>query len=115
MAQETEKLARGPAIRSATPHVEKPATGARPGAGLGVRGMMAVAITLVCWASAFPGIRAGLTAYSPGEVALLRYLVASAALAGFALATRMRLPTRQDVLPIALIGVIGISVYNLAL
>jgi drug/metabolite transporter (DMT)-like permease len=69
----------------------------------------------VLWASAFPAIRLGLQTYSPAHVALLRYLVASLALAGYALATRMPLPQRRDLPGLALLGFLGITVYNLAL
>jgi hypothetical protein len=37
-------------------------------------------LTIVLWASAFAGIKAGLAAYSPGEVALLRFLTAKSKL-----------------------------------
>lgn len=49
-------------------------------------------LTIIFWASAFAGIRAGLEFYSPGHVALVRMLVASAVLALYALLVRMRLP-----------------------
>ena len=35
---------------------------------------------VVLWASAFVGIRIGLKGYSPGSLALLRYLIASASM-----------------------------------
>ncbi len=75
----------------------------------------AIAVTLVLWASAFVGIRAGLKGYAPAELALLRYLVASAALGAYALAAGIRLPARRDWGRIALIGFLGFTVYNLAL
>ncbi len=73
------------------------------------------AITVVLWASAFAGIRAGLQSYSPESVALLRYLTASAVLAGLAIAQKTPLPAREDVPGIALMGFIGFTVYNVAL
>ena len=85
----------------------------------------AIAVVLVLWASAFAGIRAGMRldaagqvgadGYGPGELALLRFGVASLVLAGFALARRMRLPDRSDLGHIALAGFLGISVYHVAL
>jgi drug/metabolite transporter (DMT)-like permease len=75
----------------------------------------AIAVTVVLWASAFPGIRAGLAAFSPTELAALRFIVASAALAVYAVATRMRLPDRRDWGRIALAGLVGIAGYNIAL
>jgi drug/metabolite transporter (DMT)-like permease len=72
-------------------------------------------ISIFFWASAFAGIRAGLAAYSPGHLALLRFLVASAALAGYAVLTRMGLPDRRDVPALALTGFTGITMYHVAL
>jgi drug/metabolite transporter (DMT)-like permease len=76
---------------------------------------VAAGMTVVLWASAFPGIRVGLIAYAPGQVALLRYGVASCVLAVYAVATRLPLPRGRDVPGIALTGAVGIAVYNLAL
>ena len=39
------------------------------------KALCAVAVTLLLWASAFAGIKAGLKAYSPGQLALLRFIV----------------------------------------
>lgn len=77
--------------------------------------LAALSVTLVLWASAFVGIRAALTAYSPGHLALLRFLAASAAVACYALATRMRLPEVRDLPMIVLQGFIGYFVYHVAL
>lgn len=82
---------------------------------LDARLLMAIGITLIFWASAFAGIRAGLTAYAPGHLALLRFLVASAVLALYALLTRMPLPRGRDLPAILLLGFVGITVYHLAL
>lgn len=81
--------------------------------------------TLVLWASAFPGIREGMQVtaagtvgpggYGPGEVALLRFATASAVLVVFAVLTRMRLPRREDLLGIAVAGVVGITGYHVPL
>ena len=51
---------------------------------LTTRALLALAATLLLWASAFAGIRAGLRAYSPAHLAVLRFLVASAVLAIYA-------------------------------
>ena len=86
---------------------------------------MAIAGVLLLWASAFAGIRAGMRitpagyigtdGYGPGELALLRFSTASAALALYGLATRMRLPARADLPGIGLAGLLGISIYHVAL
>ncbi len=76
---------------------------------------LAAGITIVLWASAFPGIRAALHAYTPAHVALLRYATASLVLAGYALIRRMRLPRWRDLPGITLLGLVGIAFYNLML
>lgn len=75
----------------------------------------AIVVALLLWASAFAGIRAGLHSYGPGEVALLRFGTASVALLLYAAVTRMRMPDRRDLPVIALAGVVGISIYHVAL
>lgn len=82
---------------------------------MGARTLMALGVTLLFWASAFAGIRAGLEAYAPGHLALFRFLVASAVLAGYAVSTRMRLPEKRDIPAILLLGFLGITVYHTAL
>jgi drug/metabolite transporter (DMT)-like permease len=54
--------------------------------------IMAIAVTLIFWASAFAGIRAGLKAYNPGNLVLFRFLTASLVLLVYAIITRMPLP-----------------------
>lgn len=79
------------------------------------RTLVAVAITLVLWASAFAGIKEGLTGYGPGELALLRFGTASVVLALYAILKRMRLPRLKDIPQLALAGTLGITVYHVAL
>jgi drug/metabolite transporter (DMT)-like permease len=79
------------------------------------RALLALAVSLVLWASAFAGIRAGLRGYSPAEVALLRYATASLVLAAYAALIRMRLPQRRDLPGLALTGVLGFTAYNILL
>ncbi len=79
------------------------------------RALVAIAVTLLCWASAFAGIRASLATYTPGEIALLRFLVASAVLSVYAVFTRMRLPKKRDLGAISLMGFLGITAYHLLL
>lgn len=79
------------------------------------RTLGAALVTIILWASAFAGIRAGLRSYSPESVALLRYLTASVALALIALLTRMPLPRVRDIPWIFLMGFLGFAFYNVAL
>lgn len=76
---------------------------------------LAVLVTVVTWASAFAGIRAGLRSYAPENLALLRYLTASVILAGYALVTRMPLPARRDWPALIGLGLAGFTIYNVAL
>ena len=76
---------------------------------------MALAATVVFWASAFAGIRAGLGAYGPGEIALFRFVVASVVLGAFALVRRMRLPEWRDLPAVFLAGFLAFTVYHVAL
>jgi drug/metabolite transporter (DMT)-like permease len=79
------------------------------------RTLLALGFTLVIWASAFAGIRAGLRAYAPSNLAVLRFLVASAVLAVYAAVAHFRRPKLRDIPGLALSGAIGITFYNLAL
>jgi drug/metabolite transporter (DMT)-like permease len=79
------------------------------------RVLIALLVTLVLWASAFVGIRAGLSSYTPGHLVLLRFLIASFALLVYALLTRMRLPVYRDIPALLLLSFIGITVYQVAL
>ena len=79
------------------------------------RTLIALAFALVIWGSAFAGIRAGLRAYSPANLAILRFLVASLVLAIYAGIAHFRRPVLRDVPGLVLTGAIGIAFYNLAL
>ncbi len=72
--------------------------------------------TMVLWASAFPGIRAGLEGYTPGALALLRFLIASVCMAIMHFNIPKKIPiTWRDRGILLLIGVIGLGIYNIAL
>ena len=79
------------------------------------RTLFALGLTLVVWASAFTGIRAGLRAYSSANLAILRFLVASLVLAIYAWIAHFRRPDLRDVPGLVLTGAIGITFYHLAL
>lgn len=76
---------------------------------------LAVAVTLLLWASAFAGIKAGLTAYSPGELALLRFLCGSIAMGLYARSRGFGLPDPKDLPRILLVGFLGFTVYHVFL
>lgn len=77
--------------------------------------LIALAVTLVLWASAFAGIKEGLRGYGPGELALLRFATASAVLAVWAAIKHLRLPAQRDLPKVLLAGMLGISIYHVAL
>src|SRR5579862_9656556 len=82
---------------------------------LNSRTLVALAFTLVVWASAFAGIRAGLRGYSPADLAILRFMVASAVLAVYAGFAHFRRLELRDIPGLVLTGAVGITFYNLAL
>lgn len=79
------------------------------------RAFVAILVTLLPWSSVYPIIKNALSDFSPAHLVLLRFLVASAALAAYAAAVRMPLPAWRDWGPLLGLGFLGISVYHTAL
>jgi len=79
------------------------------------RALLATLITILPWSSVYPIIKNALQDFSPVHLVLLRFLVASAALLVYALATRMPLPTPQDWWPMLGLSLLGISIYHTSL
>jgi drug/metabolite transporter (DMT)-like permease len=77
--------------------------------------LAAVAAAIFFGASAYAAIGDALDTYSPGPLALLRMLVASAVLTVYAAISRMRLPEARDLPAVALAGLFAFALYNLAL
>lgn len=77
--------------------------------------ILAMVGAILFWASAFPAISVALTSYTPTEVAFLRYIAASTVLLIYALIKRMPLPRSKDIPAIAFLGLMGFTVYNIAL
>jgi hypothetical protein len=63
-------------------------------------------------ASGFTGISVGLEGYSPGPLALLRFLAASLVLVVYATLSRMRLPEAWDLPALALMGFLAFSAFT---
>ncbi len=93
-----------------TPAAPPPATSHLDALSLG-----AISITILFWASAFAGIRAGLDAFSPGHLTLYRFLVAAVVLGLYAAAVRLPLPSAVDALRIFGLSFCGITLYHLLL
>jgi drug/metabolite transporter (DMT)-like permease len=79
------------------------------------KAIAAVATSLLLWGSAFAGIRAALDGYPPGELVLLRFLIASASLAVWALISKMPMPRMRDLPGMAALGLLGIAGYQITL
>lgn len=89
-------------------------SGAHPSSPSG-KAYLALAFSVLVWGSAFAGIRAALQAYSPIQIALLRYGVASLVLLGIARWKGLRMPAFKDLPGLALVGFLGITIYNVAI
>ena len=72
------------------------------------------AVVLV-WGSAFPAIGAAVVHYQPGQLVLLRFLVAAVVLGARALVVRQRLPQRRDLAMIGLAALTGVVGYQVPL
>lgn len=79
------------------------------------RALAAVLVTLLPWSSVYPIIKDALADFSPEHLVLFRFLVASLALAVYALIVRMPLPQWRDWPPLMGLGLLGISIYHTAL
>lgn len=77
--------------------------------------ILAVAIAILAWSAAWVSIRKAVEHYPPGQLALGRYLVASTALAVVWLARGRKLPPAKDLPWLLLMGILGFTLYNLAI
>jgi drug/metabolite transporter (DMT)-like permease len=76
---------------------------------------LALLCTVLGWASAFAGIRAGLTAFGPFELGSLRFAVAAIPAAALLLVLRPAWPTRREFLRLALRALICVAMYTVLL
>lgn len=77
--------------------------------------VLALAVTVVLWASAFPAIRVALGGYGPTELSLFRLAVATAVLVAVLPWMKVRLPARRDLPRVLAVGATGMSAYQLLL
>lgn len=83
---------------------------------LNIKAFVMASITIIIWGSSFPVIRSVFQGgYTPGPLILSRYLIASALFVIFALSpwVKIRLPQKEDLLKITILGLVGISVYHI--
>jgi drug/metabolite transporter (DMT)-like permease len=79
------------------------------------RALIYIAIALITWSSAYAAIAYALASFTPGEVALARLAIGSLCFALLVWAKRVPLPQRSDWLQLAVLGVLGLTVYHLCL
>lgn len=84
-------------------------------AGVDRKALLAVAVTVVLWASAFVAIRSAVVHYSPGALALGRLLAGSLTLGVILLVRREGWPARAAWPGIVISGVLWFGVYMVAL
>lgn len=76
--------------------------------------LLAAGFATLVWSSAFAAVSYGLRAFSPAELALLRFGIASSILAVPVALGWITLPPRRDWPAVALLGLLGMTVYQLA-
>lgn len=77
--------------------------------------LFAAAVALLVWSSAFAAIAYGLRAFSPAELSLLRFGIASLCLAVPVAFGAIRLPPLRDWPAVTALALIGMTVYQLSL
>ena len=77
--------------------------------------LLAAAVTVVLWASAFVGIRAAGDELSPGPLSLARLAIGAAALGLLVALRRDALPSRADAPGLLVCGLLWFGLYNVAL
>jgi len=77
--------------------------------------LAAAGVAILTWSSSFAAIAYGLQAFTPAELSLFRFLIASAVLVVPVAAGWIKLPPLRDWPAVLALGFIGISVYQLTL
>ncbi|SEO53668.1 DMT family transporter [Pseudomonas sp. NFACC39-1] len=81
----------------------------------GARIILATTFVIFCWAYSPIGIRIGLQAYEPGQLALMRFLIASAFMALVAMVKGIARPRLRDLPLLAVLGFFAVSLHHIAL
>jgi len=76
--------------------------------------LLAAGLTIVVWSSAFSAFAYGLQAFSPAELALFRFAIASALLLVPVSLGWIKLPPRRDWPAVMVLGLLGMTIYQLA-
>jgi drug/metabolite transporter (DMT)-like permease len=88
---------------------------ARPSATMDGASLGLLVFTVLVWASAFAGIRVGLTVFGPVELGALRFLIAGVPAAIYLLAVRPPLPRPGEVWRFVWGGVVFVGLYTVLL
>ena len=81
----------------------------------GLKISMATVFVILCWAYSPIGIRIALQGYEPGQLALMRFLIASAFMAAVAAVMGISLPRLKDLPVLMLLGFFAVSLHHIAL
>ncbi|WOE81482.1 DMT family transporter [Pseudomonas protegens] len=81
----------------------------------GFKLLLATAAVILCWAYSPVGIHIGLEDYSPGHLALLRFLIASLFMAAMAVALKISLPRWRDLPWLLVLGFFAITLHHVSL
>lgn len=82
--------------------------------GMDAATALAAAVMVIVWGSSSVATRVGMDSYSPGRLALFRFLITTVILVGYMLLTRMRVPPWRDLPGLLLLALVGISITQLA-
>ena len=77
--------------------------------------VVALAVTILGWASAFPAIRAGLAGFGPLQLGALRFGIAAVPAAIFLAITRPKLPALHEAWRFVFGGVVFVALYTVLL
>ncbi|WLH10593.1 DMT family transporter [Pseudomonas hefeiensis] len=81
----------------------------------GARIILATLFVIFCWAYSPIGIRIGLQAYEPGQLALMRFLIASVFMVLVAMVKGISWPRFRDLPLLAVLGFFAVSLHHIAL
>lgn len=76
---------------------------------------LVIASVILCWAYSPIGVHMGLHSYSPGQLALLRFLIASLFMGGVALVMGIGRPRLRDVPWLLVLGFFGVFLHHTSL
>ena len=76
---------------------------------------LVIAAVILCWAYSPSGVHMGLHSYSPGQLALLRFLIASVFMAGVAWVVGIGRPHVRDLPWLLVLGFFGVFLHHISL